>query len=31
MKTDMAREIEELRAKARACLPHIDGELRVPG
>ncbi len=31
MKTDSAREIEELRAKARSCLPQIDGELRVPG
>ncbi len=31
MKTDIAREIEDLRAKARTCLPQIDGELHVPG
>lgn len=31
MKTDIVREIEELRAKARSCLSQIDGELRVPG
>ncbi len=31
MKTVIGREIEELRAKARSCLPQIDGQLRVPG
>lgn len=31
MNLDVAREVEELRARARACLPQIDGELRVPG
>ena len=31
MDMDMARELEGLRAKARSCLPQIDGELRLPG